>query len=309
MPRMLSNAQITHVSYVDKGANKKTFFLTKSEENSNNFETEVKVIAKEEGEQKLVYGIVYEPNVEDAHGDAMTAEEIEKAAHYFMKESRNIDKQHNYEAGFGEVVESYVAPADMAIGEQLIQKGSWVLVTKASDEIWEAIQKGEITGYSMAGVAEVEEVTKAEEKLFKKFLSMAKDFFSGQSNKEDDIKKEVELDMTPEQLQEVMKSVVGEALKPFEEKLSTLEKAVEVKKEEPKQPENPEQVEKTEEEKQEELKKSIAEVAKSAVEEALKPFSERLDTVEKARSNSKSLDTETVEKKKDTGVFDSLFTL
>lgn len=157
MPRELVNATITHVSYVDKAANQKQFFFTKSvEQLEPTFQKEIKVfINKEEAAQQLVYGLVYEPGVEDAHGDFMTAEEIEKAAHGFMKDARNIDKQHDFSAGVGEVVESYIAPADFTLGEQEITKGSWIMVTKASDEIWEEIQKGNITGYSMAGTAEI----------------------------------------------------------------------------------------------------------------------------------------------------------
>jgi hypothetical protein len=162
MPRQLLNANITHVSYVDKAANKKKFFLTKSEKEPT-FQKEIKVLTKADDPQQLVYGIVYEPDVKDAHGDFMIAEDIEKAAHQFLKDARNIDKQHNFEEGFGDVVESYIAPGDITIGEETITKGSWVMVTKASDEIWEAIQKEEITGYSMAGTAEVKEVTKEED--------------------------------------------------------------------------------------------------------------------------------------------------
>lgn len=156
MARQLVNAQITHVSYVDKAANQKQFFFTKSADQSTpTFQKEVKVfINKEEAAQQLVYGLVYEPDVEDAHGDSMSADEIEKAAHSFMKDARNIDKQHDFNAGVGEVVESYIAPADFTIGDETITKGSWVMVTKASDEIWEDIRKGSITGYSMAGTAE-----------------------------------------------------------------------------------------------------------------------------------------------------------
>ncbi|KIL80723.1 XkdF-like putative serine protease domain-containing protein [Bacillus badius] len=185
MPRELINANITHVSYVDKGANQKQFFFTKSDKQPD-FQKEVKLfINKEEEEQKLVYGLVYEPDVEDSHGDFMTAAEIEKAAHGFMKDARNIDKQHDFNAGVGEVVESYIAPADFTIGEQTITKGSWVLVTKASDEIWEEIKKGAITGYSMAGTAETIEKQnekpavisdKGETGLF----NMLKSFFTGE---------------------------------------------------------------------------------------------------------------------------------
>lgn len=67
MSRELINAKITHVSYVDKAANQNQFFFMKSEKQPD-FQKEVKILAKEAGEQKLVYGIVYEPGTVDAHG-------------------------------------------------------------------------------------------------------------------------------------------------------------------------------------------------------------------------------------------------
>ncbi|MEC1627571.1 XkdF-like putative serine protease domain-containing protein [Bacillus mojavensis] len=178
MPRELVNAKITHVSYVDKAANQKQFFFMKSEKQPD-FQKEVKVLTKEADEQKLVYGIVYEPDTVDAHGDFMTAAEIEKAAHGFLKDAREIDKQHDFQGGVGAVVESYVAPADFEMNGETIKKGSWVLVTKASEEIWEEIKKGEITGYSMAGVADIakqEEPVSPDEKGLFNFL---KNFFAG----------------------------------------------------------------------------------------------------------------------------------
>ncbi|KIN37607.1 XkdF-like putative serine protease domain-containing protein [Bacillus subtilis] len=178
MPRELVNAKITHVSYVDKAANQKQFFFMKSEKQPD-FQKEVKVLAKEADEQKLVYGIVYEPDTVDAHGDFMTAAEIEKAAHGFLKDAREIDKQHDFQGGVGAVVESYVAPADFEMNGETIKKGSWVLVTKASEEIWEEIKKGEITGYSMAGIADIakqEEPVSPDEKGLFNFL---KNFFAG----------------------------------------------------------------------------------------------------------------------------------
>jgi len=42
------------------------------------------------------------------------------------------------------------------MGGEVIKKGSWVFVMMASDEIWEQIRKGEITGYSMVGAADIE---------------------------------------------------------------------------------------------------------------------------------------------------------
>lgn len=202
MARELINAQITHVSYVDKGANQKRFFLTKSADEPT-FQKEVKVfINKEDDAQKLVYGVVYEPDKLDSHDDFMTAAEIEKAAHGFLKDARNIDTQHDFESGVGEVVESYIAPIDMEIGEETITKGSWVLVTKASDEIWEAVQKGEYTGYSLAGTAETIEkeedekpVSKSENDTeMKGFFNLLKNFFTSEKIEKGELRDNYEKD-------------------------------------------------------------------------------------------------------------------
>lgn len=196
MARELINAQITHVSYVDKGANQKRFFLTKSAEDPT-FQKEVKVfINKEDAEQKLVYGVVYEPDVKDSHDDFMTAAEIEKSAHGFLKDARNIDTQHDFEAGVGEVVESYIAPTDFVIGDESIKKGAWVLVTKASNEIWESIKKGGYTGYSLAGTAETIEKKQKEEPVSKSqddtemkgFFKLLKNFFTGEKVEKGEIR-------------------------------------------------------------------------------------------------------------------------
>ncbi|WP_242302962.1 XkdF-like putative serine protease domain-containing protein [Bacillus cereus group sp. BfR-BA-01322] len=181
--RKLKNLQVSHVSFVENGANQRKFFLTKSEEQPN-FEKPVRVIKSNDEEKRLVYGIVYEPDVIDAHGDFTDSETIEKAAHEFMLKYRQIDKNHDFIAGVGEVVESYIAPADMELNGESVKKGTWILTTKADEETWEAVKKGEFQGYSLAGVAETEvieeEVTKTEEKQMKSFFQLMKGFFGGE---------------------------------------------------------------------------------------------------------------------------------
>jgi hypothetical protein len=185
MPRELKNAVITHVSLVDKGANKKQFAIIKSDKQPM-FQKQINIIKSDE-EKQLVTGIVYEPDVPDSHDDFMTAEEIEKAAHQFLQDYRQIDKQHNFQSGYGEVVESYVAKSEHAIGDQVIQPGTWVMTVKVNDaDTWEAIKKGEITGFSMAGIAEVIEkksdekpVAKSEEDEARGFFQLVKDYFAG----------------------------------------------------------------------------------------------------------------------------------
>ncbi|WP_095021918.1 XkdF-like putative serine protease domain-containing protein [Bacillus thuringiensis] len=185
--RKLKNLQVSHVSFVESGANQRKFFLTKSEEQPN-FEKPVKVIKSDDEEKRLVYGIVYEPDTLDAHGDFTDSETIEKAAHEFMLKYRQIDKNHDFVAGVGEVVESYIAPADMELNGEPVKKGTWILTTKADEETWEAVKKGEFQGYSLAGVAETEvieeEVTKTEEKQMKSFFQLVKGFFGGQKQVE-----------------------------------------------------------------------------------------------------------------------------
>ncbi|MCA1213849.1 XkdF-like putative serine protease domain-containing protein [Bacillus amyloliquefaciens] len=305
MPRELVNAKITHVSYVDRAANQKQFFFMKSEEKPV-FQKEVKVLAKEADEQKLVYGIVYEPDTVDAHGDFMTAAEIEKAAHGFLKDAREIDKQHDFQGGVGEVVESYVAPADFEINGETIKKGSWVLVTKASEEVWEQIKKGEITGYSMAGTAET--IEKQEEKPVsqmktdeKGLFNLLKNFFMGkhQQSYDESVEKagrkfsasnlqeiknahtalgnllsqveteEEEKEMTSE---EVTKSIQA-ALEPIEKRLADLEKE-----EDPK---------KKDKEKTEEAAEKEAEKLKKAITDAVQPLADRIEAIEKSRGTSK----------------------
>ncbi|WP_366591546.1 XkdF-like putative serine protease domain-containing protein [Bacillus subtilis] len=305
MPRELVNAKITHVSYVDKAANQKQFFFMKSEKQPD-FQKEVKVLAKEADEQKLVYGIVYEPDTVDAHGDFMTAAEIEKAAHGFLKDAREIDKQHDFQGGVGEVVESYVAPADFEMNGETIKKGSWVLVTKASEEVWEQIKKGEITGYSMAGTAET--IEKQEEKPVsqvktdeKGLFNLLKNFFMGkqQQSYEEPVKKagrkfsasnlqeiknahtalgnllsQVETEEGEEEMtsEEVTKSIQA-ALEPIEKRLADLEKE-----EDPK---------KTDKEKTDEEVEKEGEKLKKAISEAVQPLADRIEAIEKSRGTSK----------------------
>ena len=179
MPTEIKNAQISFVSLVDKAANKKKFAIIKAESNPT-FEKNIPIL-KVDDEKRIVTGIVYEPDVLDAHDEFMTAEEIEKSAYQFLKDYRHIDKQHDFVSGQAEVVESWIAKEDGKLGDQEIKKGTWLLsVHVPDDDTWGEIKKGELTGFSMGGVGErVEHIEKSEVEqatgllqVIKKFLGM-----------------------------------------------------------------------------------------------------------------------------------------
>ena len=126
-----------------------------------------KVVIKDEA-QRLVYGEVYAPLQIDTDEEAMTAEEIQKMAYSFMMRglTDKIDVGHNYRESGCLVVESFIARKDDVDG---FVEGSWVLGVKIlPDELWEAVKKGELNGFSFAGRAQhqtVEAVVKVTRKL------------------------------------------------------------------------------------------------------------------------------------------------
>lgn len=150
----ISDAKISFVSLVDKAANKKQFLITKAAgEGKKNFVTKGRII-KADTDSHFVTGIVYEPMVEDSQGNYMTEEEITKAAYWFAKNANSVDLQHCFvKCEDVSVVESYIAKCDMEIEGQAVKKGTWLMTVEVTnDDIWDAVQKGEITGFSMGGV-------------------------------------------------------------------------------------------------------------------------------------------------------------
>lgn len=155
----INDAKIMFVSLVGKAANKHQFLITKSEGGHVDFQTYGRIVKADVGSH-YVTGIVYEPMVEDTDGNYMTEEEITKAAHWFAKNGNKVDLQHSFEPLDGAVVvESSVTKCDMEFEGQTIRKGTWLMTVEIQDEaIFQAIEKGEITGFSMGGSGVYSEV-------------------------------------------------------------------------------------------------------------------------------------------------------
>lgn len=149
----ITDAKIQFVSLVDRAANMKSFLITKADNGQATFSTCGRIV-KKDGENHFVTGVVYEPMAEDAHGNFMTEDEITKAAYYFVKNGSKVDLQHSFEPMDGAaVVESWIAKSDFDVDGETIKKGTWLMTVEISDEeIWKAVENGDLTGFSMGGV-------------------------------------------------------------------------------------------------------------------------------------------------------------
>lgn len=149
----ITDAKIQFVSLVDKAANLRKFLVKKADDGKATFTTYGKIL-KTDPESHHVTGVVYEPLVEDSQGNYMTEAEITKAAYWFAKNSGEVDIQHSFVPFNGAaVVETWIAKADFSIGEEQVKKGTWLMTVEVTDpEVWVAIEKGDITGFSMGGM-------------------------------------------------------------------------------------------------------------------------------------------------------------
>lgn len=110
-------------------------------------------LAKED--QRIVFGIVLEPDTVDAQGDTIGPEEIEQAAHKWLAKFQDRGYMHRRIVnGKVEIFESYLSPVAFSIGGQKVKKGAWLLMYHIKDdELWNQVKSGEITGFSMGGFA------------------------------------------------------------------------------------------------------------------------------------------------------------
>ncbi|MCP4678729.1 MAG: hypothetical protein GY854_25110 [Deltaproteobacteria bacterium] len=106
-------------------------------------------------DERYVLGIVLEPEVVDAQGDIYSTEEIRQAAHRFMETFQGLGLMHRFRVdGQVKILESYLAPVDFEIAGTRIRQGTWLLAVRIlSDELWEQVKDGVLTGFSIGGSA------------------------------------------------------------------------------------------------------------------------------------------------------------
>jgi 2'-5' RNA ligase len=118
-------------------------------------------IIKADDEKRLATGIVLQPEIVDAQGDIIGADVIERTAHNFLaryNKATQLGLQHEIMKPDGvDLVESYIAPADMMINNRLIVAGTWMMTVRVSNDVlWTKIKTGQLGGFSIGGVARVQ---------------------------------------------------------------------------------------------------------------------------------------------------------
>ena len=124
---------------------------------------EIVKAVNEDKKQALFVALYAHPDESsfDLHNDTYDAEEVEKACHSYNTQCMKTNLGHlvMVDDNVASVIESYIIPVDMQIGEQFVTKGSWLQVWQFADgDLWEGVKKGEWNGISIGCTAMVEEL-------------------------------------------------------------------------------------------------------------------------------------------------------
>jgi hypothetical protein len=118
-------------------------------------------IIKKDDDERIVTGIVLEPDEVDAQGDTVSKEAIKEAAYRFLAKFNKDTELGFMHKAFGNLgislVESWVAREDCKYDSSPVKSGSWLMSVKVdkNDTLWKKIKAGEISGFSIGGVARV----------------------------------------------------------------------------------------------------------------------------------------------------------
>jgi hypothetical protein len=161
---VLRDLEVTHVSGVADPAQDSQWILAKdADAKGADWGVSAPLVVKAEDgdrEQQKAWAPVLIPNETDKQGDVIPADEIEKAAHEFLSEFRNIDTDHDLLSGKGSPIESWTLKTESTFtrpdgGESReYPAGTWMLGVKFADEAWQRVKSGDLTGFSIYGEAE-----------------------------------------------------------------------------------------------------------------------------------------------------------
>lgn len=217
MKKRLKDIDVTFISLVRKGANKKTIIF-KSDDGTPEDLIDM-VIKKFDVEKGIVYGIVYSPDEVDTQGDYAKAADIEIASQNFMRNLsiHNVDKQHSFKKEDAFVVETWIVEKG---NDKIFSKeatGSWAVGIKLeSDALKKEAKDGTLTGLSMAGTAtRVTETQKSDEGIIGEIKTLLKGLLTTKK----------ESDMDEKQIQALIDTSIKKAVDSLPKEKTTEENA------------------------------------------------------------------------------------
>lgn len=120
---------------------------------------ETKLVKSLNKELMQVTYVAMKPGV-DLHGDYVDLDTIRLAKESFnrqLKKSKMSNLYHMVNTDCFDVIESFLAPANMELNGNFVEKGEWLMTLQVNDEdVWQMIKDDEITGLSIGAMAAVE---------------------------------------------------------------------------------------------------------------------------------------------------------
>lgn len=127
----------------------------------NLLKSEEEIVLKSvDEEHRLFLGVVLEPEEYDLHKDIYSADAIRKACES-EQEYLQSNVQHSLQVGSDvmDVTKSFIQEVEATIGNQVIKAGTWLREAKINNDLlWEAVKKGEFTGWSIGCSAKCDDV-------------------------------------------------------------------------------------------------------------------------------------------------------
>lgn len=122
-------------------------------------ESDVDGEGEDDAHEQKTWAAVLIPGEADKQEDVISKAEIERAAHTFLKEHRQVDVDHDLLTGQADPIESWTLKEEQTFqsptGETSREypTGTWMLGLEWADEPWQRILDGELTGLSIYGQA------------------------------------------------------------------------------------------------------------------------------------------------------------
>ena len=117
----------------------------------------LRILKAETGPKRYTLGLAYAPHRLDAHGEGMTADEVEQTAWGYLRKQEIGLFHQDGTVGHARPVESYIWRGepwhitDVTGNEQVIMPGDWMLGAVWDPGAWALVKSGKINGWSMDG--------------------------------------------------------------------------------------------------------------------------------------------------------------